>query len=577
VKNANGQRIFAISKGEKILSTVVLINLFVLCFSMFAGASYSIDDSRVFSTARSTNAAVIYTERETLVFTTKFAQWLAGDLPKREVEIARALLARRLSVINEDGTSAGERVSTEFLNQLVDSDALLDKAPDGRLPVALREKLTEDSSVLIDGLVFNSRQIVITYQREFDANFANSIESRRQNTFYSLLVLISFVVLALILALWGRSTFKRQYALARKTLHDEEEALNLAKIQLKESELRIKKLEEMDISKSDFISTVNHELRTPLTSIIGYIDILKTLDTEKDLKQLPQITTVIDRNSEVLLDIIESILSLSSLDSPDQIPRFEKVHLIEIVERKIFVLTPLIHEKSLTVNFHHDFIDDFIILGNAGQLSQVVLNLLSNAIKFSPNNSVIDVSLSVVPGKNSKDFIELVFKDHGIGIPKEDIPNLFTRFFRASNAVSSQIVGTGLGLAIVARILNLHQSSIRVESEVNQGSSFIVSFPQYESETQLHVAKNRSSVLYKAIVALKASEPEQLIDVCHQMSSTVGFYNLEKEMHLIADLQAWLEANPEALRDLALSKKEEVIFSLEDSYAALDIGVEKQS
>lgn len=572
----NGQKIFSISRGEKVLLVAVFVNLIILSSFILSSSKSSTELSKTFSSAHSTSKAIIFTERETLAFAVKYSEWLGGQIPKRDVQIAKALLAQRLSVVNEDGTSTGERVYPTFLNLLAESDSILGQAPDGILQEESRQELGENAYRLVDEIVFVSRQMTFSYQQELDAQVLDLSQFNKKNTFNNLLSLISFIVLTTVLLIWGISTFRIQYRLAKKTLNDEEIALLATEDSLRKAESTVKTLEEMDISKSDFISTVNHELRTPLTSIIGYIDVLKTLDLEKDLGQLPQITTVIDRNSEVLLDIIESILSLSSLDSPDQIPRFEKVQLIEIIERKIFVLTPLINEKSLVVTFHHDFIDDFVVLGNAGQLSQVVLNLLSNAIKFSPKNSAIDLYLSVESDKDSKDVIQLEIKDHGIGIPKDEIPSLFTRFFRASNAVSSQIVGTGLGLAIVARILDLHQASVRVESEVNKGSSFIVTFPPYESETQLLVSKNRSGVLYKAIVALKASGPDELIDICHQMSSTVGFYDLEKEMHLISDLQLWLESNPGALSDLVYSKKEELISALENSYAGLDNGMERK-
>ena len=304
---------------------------------------------------------------------------------------------------------------------------------------------------------------------------------------------------------------------------------------------------------------------------------LKTLDVSKDADQLKQITSVIDRNSEVLLDIIESILSLSSLDSPKQLPRFEETDLAQIIDRKIFVMKPQVDAKSLTVNFYQDPHFKFTVLGNSGQLSQVVLNLLSNAVKFSPDNGVINIYLSTVTKEKHRDYIELVIKDQGIGIPEADIPKLFTRFFRASNAVSGQIVGTGLGLAIVGKILELHKATIRVESEVNKGSSFIIDFPRYVSEVNQFVVRNRSNVLFKAITALKAASQEDLTRVCHEMSGALGFYDLELEMNLISDLQKWVESNPNTSSELVAHKKEDLIAILEESFTNLGDAMEDNS
>lgn len=540
---------------------------------MFSSSRFSTIETNVFNSAQSTSTSVVFTQRETLAFTTKFAQWIGGQIPKRDVQIAKAFLAQRLSVVNTDGKSTGELADPQFIKLLVESDAILEQAPDGLLPVALRPQLAMRSNDVIAGLLFNSRQLTVTYQQRLDAQLLKSTQDRSRNTLNNLMTLISFITLGLILLIWTMFTFKSQYRVARKILKDEAEALLVAQILLQKAESTVRTLEDLNIRMNDFISTVNHELRTPLTSIIGYIDILKTHDFKADADAYSSVTSVIDRNSKVLLEIIESILTLSSLDSSSQMPLIEKVDLLEIINRKIFVLKPQIEAKSLTLKVHHDPDAEFTILGNSGQMSQLVLNLISNAVKFSPDMGVIDVCLSEITKKNSDQFIRLEIKDQGMGIPEEDIPKLFTRFYRASNVISSQIIGTGLGLAIVDRILDLHQGSINVESEVNKGSSFIVELPQYVSEVVRHVSSQRSTVLLKAIIAIKASPQSELTKVCHEMSGALGFYDLEDEMHRISDLQRWLESNPTAIKKLVNLKKEELVSSLEASYSVLDVAM----
>jgi chemotaxis protein histidine kinase CheA len=162
-----------------------------------------------------------------------------------------------------------------------------------------------------------------------------------------------------------------------------------------------------------------------------------------------------------------------------------------------------------------------------------------------------------------------------MGIPKEDIPKLFTRFFRASNAVSGQIQGTGLGLAIVSRILEIHKAFIKVESTPGVGSSFIIDFPRFVSEIDRHVSTNRINVLHKAIVAIRESPRQELIQACHQMSGAVGFYSLELEMNLISQMQHWLEANPEATLEEIDLKKDQLVLHLEETYSALIAETEK--
>lgn len=563
-------QLFSTSVGQKVLLVVVAVNFFILSFFMVSSSRVSSNENNVFSLAQSTSTSMVFTQRETLAFTTKFAQWLGGEIPKRDVLVAKALLAQRLSVVNTDGQTIGDQADPEFIALLKESDQVLERAPEGVLPSSLRANFAIETNNVIDNLLFDSRQMVVSYQQRLDAQVAASTKKRSENTLNNLYALISLSILTSILLVWGLISFGRQYKSAKKILKDEAEALLLSETLLRRSETTVKTLEELNISKNNFISTVNHELRTPLTSIIGYVDLLKTIDIEKDAEQLKKITTVIDRNSEVLLEIIESILSLSSLDSPSQLPVIEKINLPLIIERKIFVLQPLIEKKSLVLNLNYDQAFDFALAGSTSQISQVVLNLLSNAIKFSPVNGVIDVNLSIFGKGKSGDYIRLEIKDQGIGIPEAEIPKLFTRFFRASNAVSSQIVGTGLGLAIVARILDIHQGTVRVKSEVNKGSTFIVELPRFISDIDKHISKNRESVLYKAIAGIKASPYTELIDMCHQMSGALGFYDLENEMQQISEFQHWLEENPGALLALIDLKKDELISSLEKSYAAIE-------
>jgi len=551
------------------LLSVVALSLFVLSVFMFSSSHFSAAEVSVFSSTQSTSTSIVFTQRETLAFTTKMAQWFGGELPKREVVIAKALLAQRLSVVNDDGLTTGELASADFIKYLKDSDLILEKTPDGLLPQAVRPQVATKVTEVIDGLLFESRQLTVIYQQRLDAQVLDSTKNRSRNTLYNLLALICFIVLGSIFLIWGFFTFKAQYATARKTLRDEAEALFVAEKSLKKAETTVKTLEELNNSKNDFISTVNHELRTPLTSIIGYIDLLKSLDLKKDGDKVPQITAVMDRNSQVLLEIIESILALSSLDSAQKTLEYKKEDLADIVAKQIFILKPLIDAKSIAVKFYPDSYFDFAILGNSGQISQVALNLLSNAIKFSPQGSTIHVYISTLSKVTINDFVKLEIKDQGIGIPQEDIPKLFTRFFRASNALSRHIEGTGLGLAIVSRIVALHKGTIRVESEVNKGSSFIVEFPRYVSEIEQHILDNRSAVLLKAIVAIQGSALTELKQICHQMAGALGFYELDLEMDQITALQLWMESHPDAPSEALEEKRKELVTALEESHSVI--------
>jgi signal transduction histidine kinase len=546
-----------------------------LSFFFVSSAQSARNESFIISSAQSAATSIVFTQRESLAYSTKFSLWLAGLLPRRDVEIARALLAQRLNVATEDGTTTGERAEPEYLLALQTSDRILAQAPSGLMPLSFHNKISKESEAFISEMLVQSRAMVVTYQQELDRNIVLAAQNRSKNYLISLVLLILLILLTTVAIIWGGISFNRQYKIARKNIEIASATLAISVSKLKSAENTVKSLEELNAKKNDFISTVNHELRTPLTSIIGYTDLLKSLELNKKPEEFKKIAAVIERNSSVLRDIIDSILSLSNFDSSEQATEFEKVFLPEIIEKKVYILTPTINEKSLSLNCHFPAGIDFAISGNSGQISQVIINLLSNAIKFSPDSARIDISLSLITRNRSDDYIRLIIKDEGMGIPKEDIPKLFTRFFRASNAVSGQIQGTGLGLAIVSRILEIHKAFIKVESTPGVGSSFIIDFPRFISEIDRHVSTNRINVLHKAIVAIRESPRQELIQVCHQMSGAVGFYSLELEMNLISQMQQWLEANPEATLEEIDLKKDQLVLHLEETYSALIAETEK--
>ena len=546
-----------------------------MSFFFISSAQSARNESFIISSAQSAATSIVFTQRESLAYTTKFSLWLAGLLPRRDVEIARALLAQRLNVATEDGTITGERAEPGYLLALQTSDRILAQAPSGLMPLIFHNKISKEGEAFISEMLVQSRAMVVTYQQELDRNIVLAAQNRSKNYLLSLVLLILLILLTTVAIIWGGISFNRQYKIARKNIEIASATLAISVSKLKSAENTVKSLEELNAKKNDFISTVNHELRTPLTSIIGYTDLLKSLELNKKPEEFKKIAAVIERNSSALLDIIESILSLSNIDSSEQATEFEKVFLPELIEKKVYILTPTINEKSLSLNYHFPAGIDFAISGNSGQISQVIINLLSNAIKFSPDSARIDISLSLITRNRSDDYIRLIIKDEGMGIPKEDIPKLFTRFFRASNAVSGQIQGTGLGLAIVSRILEIHKAFIKVESTPGVGSSFIIDFPRFISEIDRHVSTNRINVLHKAIVAIRESPRQELIQVCHQMSGAVGFYSLELEMKLISQMQQWLEANPEATLEEIDLKKDQLVLHLEETYSALIAETEK--
>jgi two-component system sensor histidine kinase SenX3 len=128
-------------------------------------------------------------------------------------------------------------------------------------------------------------------------------------------------------------------------------------------------------------------------------------------------------------------------------------------------------EKDMTVNFGEPA-QRLTVLGDRRQLVAAVYNLLDNAVKYSPNRSVVEVR-----GRPEGDHVAISVRDQGIGIPEEDLEHIFERFYRVEGAKARHAGGTGLGLAIVRHVVGNHRGEVRVESEVGQGSTFVLTLP----------------------------------------------------------------------------------------------------
>jgi two-component system phosphate regulon sensor histidine kinase PhoR len=228
---------------------------------------------------------------------------------------------------------------------------------------------------------------------------------------------------------------------------------------------RIRKLENM---RSDFAANVSHELKTPLTVISGFIDTLKAPDISP--QDAARFLDIISLESERLTRLIDDVLVLSDIENTAAIP----VPLIDIrqgVSGAVQLLEQAAAEKGVTLTL--DICDaETLVMADMDRIKQMVINLVDNAIKYTPQNGAVNVSVTKA-GRHAVVTIE----DNGIGIPAENIPRLFERFYRVDKSRSRALGGTGLGLAIVKHIVNLIGGHITVRSHVGEGTRFDVFLP----------------------------------------------------------------------------------------------------
>lgn len=238
-----------------------------------------------------------------------------------------------------------------------------------------------------------------------------------------------------------------------------------------ESQLEsLRQLQELDRQKDAFVSTVSHELRTPLTSIAGYAEMLAD-GTAGDLtaEQL-RLVEVIDRNTRRLQGLIEDILLLSTIEAHDAGTTHRDVDLAGIAGIVAENLLPTARDKG--VDLVVEAPSPAPVLGDPAHLERALTNLMSNALKFTPAGGRVTVTVAAADVR-----VVATVEDTGIGIPATQVPELFTRFFRASNAETASIPGTGLGLSIVRQIAVEHRGTVRVTSREGEGSTFSLDLP----------------------------------------------------------------------------------------------------
>ncbi|HEY9685563.1 MAG TPA: ATP-binding protein [Coleofasciculaceae cyanobacterium] len=218
--------------------------------------------------------------------------------------------------------------------------------------------------------------------------------------------------------------------------------------------------------RRDFVANVSHELRTPLTAIEGYSETLLDGALE-DQSVCRDFVNVIYRHSLRLTQLVEDLLDLSKLESPDYKPEISPVSLPNLLQQVMMLIEDKAEEKEIEVSVS---IQESLplVMAELSSLQQVLTNLLDNAIKYTSTQGRVSVSVF----ENDQGMIQVDVRDNGIGIEAKYLPRVFERFYRVDKARSREMGGTGLGLSIVKHIVQLHGGEIWVNSQVNEGSTF---------------------------------------------------------------------------------------------------------
>ena len=225
------------------------------------------------------------------------------------------------------------------------------------------------------------------------------------------------------------------------------------------------KLEEQENLRKRLTTDISHELRTPLTSIQTHLEAMIDGIWEPDTERLNSVNEEVIR----LTNLVNQLQNLAKFDSEKSKLNLAKVNVKNLIMNVVYNNQGKALEKNINIECDLESIDSYL---DKDKISQVIVNLLSNAIRYTNNGGKIFIS-SYKENNNLK----IQFKDNGIGIPKENIKYIFERFYRVDESRSKNTGGIGVGLTIVKSIIDLHQGTIEVRSEVNKGSEFIVMLP----------------------------------------------------------------------------------------------------
>ena len=228
-------------------------------------------------------------------------------------------------------------------------------------------------------------------------------------------------------------------------------------------------LEEAVAAQRRFISAASHELRTPLTSIIGYLELLRDADSTEERGRALE---VVERNTKRLHALVDDLMLVFRMEV--ETLASAEVDLHEVVLESVEAATPAAAQRQIHLDVKRRG-SPASVMGDRQLLAQAVDNLVSNAIKYGLEGGRVEIIV-----ESNRSNVCLSVTDGGIGIPTDELPRLFERFFRARTARTARIGGTGLGLAITQTIIEKHGGRIDVTSVEGEGTTFVVKLPLEE-------------------------------------------------------------------------------------------------
>ncbi|PKD21668.1 hypothetical protein APR41_01395 [Salegentibacter salinarum] len=334
-------------------------------------------------------------------------------------------------------------------------------------------------------------------------------------TYYAYLVY--FLVLVMILYL------------ARKRIIEK----HRRQFQIEQEKREADYLHKMDLMKIRFFTNISHEFKTPLSLILAIVEKLKTRSLQQATKEQLEL---VNKNADRLLNLINQVLDLGNIKN-ESLLATSKANIIKSIEESAKSFESLAEKKDINYKIQLEE-KDFFTSFDRDKLDKIIFNLLSNAFKFTPKGGEITIKCLV---KNSarteyKD-LNILVKDSGIGISKEDQENIFERFYKVDDPNFKSTSGSGIGLSLVKEYVALYKGEIKVESKQGFGTTFLLQLPLPIIKEEQKVAQEIKNDWKEEVTGLKESDIEENVSSILIIEDDIDFLNyLTREFEQFYDV-----------------------------------------
>ena len=277
--------------------------------------------------------------------------------------------------------------------------------------------------------------------------------------------IIGLALLVFLIVKWRSDQLKKEKLHLERVVAERTHQLEQQK---EEITLQAEKLKEVDELKSRFFSNISHELKTPLAMILGPAENLQASAPNEKSKAYTQ---YILANTQRLMKLINQLMDFSKLEVGKMKLKLAPGNLKVFLDQVLHSFEPLAQQKQIDIvlkNLPEPAFYEF----DQDKIEKVLFNLLSNAFKFTPNQGKITLQCVEVFGG-----VQITVTDNGLGIPSKQLPYIFERFYQVDSSQTREFEGTGIGLSLVKELVELHHGTIKVESRVNEGTTFVVDLP----------------------------------------------------------------------------------------------------